>query len=566
MVTTSFTLRKTSVGGGSALQQPSSVDTGLRSDQYINLSNVVTYENTFSVNVISVNSVKISWSLDTPLESAPTSPAPIGLLVVASVTGEPITIQDGVVVGSLVTSTTTSNFIMDIARSTPGRWVYYSLFSKFSDGAGTPTYWYEKTATAAIQIIGLSNMLENMWKKIPEYYRSLDVTDADNSLLKFIELFSWEAEKTRTLISSINYSSDPTLANSESIAQLAKQLGLETTIEAIGTTKVRALLQNMGSLRRRKGTIESISQYISALTGCPIHYQKVSTTHTFYVHTQKINYIPDGNFNQAVASTTTSVGANRVTNFTSSTWGVYCYAGTSAATFPTVTPNGSGITITAPAGATGNTTVLVYSRIPFMYDGLESINTAFKVDNAGATVSYNFNSTVGSGVTFNNLQLMTAAKKTSLESSASTGTLPSSLFYDTWNTSPHYLPVNNLDNSEWRVTIPANAAANTSVHPVLSFTLAPSASITLKDFIVSPSSVYSYFDGDTREGGLIPQLSGYGVGTSDYRWQGTSKASFSLYTNDYQRTVAVVTDIVGSALMPVTMLSSYALVWNYYLT
>jgi hypothetical protein len=88
--------------------------------------------------------------------------------------------------------------------------------------------------------------------------------------------------------------------------------------------------------------------------------------------------------------------------------------------------------------------------------------------------------------------------------------------------------------------------------------------VTLTNWLVEPFSVGSYFDGNTREGGLLPAASGIGTGISDYRWHGTAKNSFSYYMLDYQKINTVTRDIIINYIAPVTIKDQIDIVWNYY--
>ena len=554
MATTSFTLRKLSAGYGSFLQGTGE-DTALRSDAYVSLANVGDANaNLFTANIIDTDKLTLSWDFSFTFKTslpAGESAAPISMAIVASTTGEPLTIKDGAQIYKDSRNDVLS--IYDTVRVSPGRWVYYSLFIQYSDFAGTT--WYERVAKLYIQIPIAYNSIDNLWARIPEYYRILDANQEGNPLYNFLELFGWELDKTRTLIETIPLSIDPELAVTPALHELATQLGLETSIDIVGTTRVRNLLNNIGYIRRRKGTIESISYYLSALTGCAISYETTGTgagaSYTFKVHSQRINFAADPTFNQAVVATTTGTGAIFKTSLTrSATWGVYSY-GTTSTTGASVTTNGS--TLTVKNVGTETIDVLVYQRTAFPYYPAGDLYT-------------NFTSTQTAGASFNNFHLATTDKMSSWESNVSGGSVPSNILYDTWNTTEQKLPVDTFNPLEERYEIPYNSTSETTVNlvPVLYFTLAANAIVTLTNWLVEPFSVGSYFDGNTREGGLLPAASGLGTGISDYRWHGSAKNSFSYYMLDYQKINTVTRDIIINYIAPVTIKDQIDIVWNYY--
>lgn len=555
MVTTSFTLRKLSTGYGSYLQKNGNTDSALRSDQYVSFGTAVSDENTFSANIINADKITLSWGLSFSLSaSASGSPVPAELRVVASTTGEPITVKDGTQVYSSTRNDITS--VDDIVRVSPGRWVYYSLFLKYSNFAGS--VYFERVATLYIQVPLSYNSINNLWARIPEYYRTIDAEQEGNPLYNFLELFGWELDRTRTLIETIPLSIDPDLAVTPALAALATQMGLETTIDVVGTTKVRNLLQNIGYIRRRKGTIESIAYYLSALTGCNITYDTTGTgasaSYNFKVHSERVNFSSDPTFYQAALAPTTGTGTTYRTSLTrSATWGVYSY-GETTTTGASATTNGS--TLSVKNIGTGTINVLIYQRLPFPYY-------------PAANLYANFNSTQTTGASFINFHLSTASKMAQWESTVTSGSVPSPLFYDTWNTTPLKLPVDSFYPNEKRYQIIYNSTSTTTISsvPVLQFTLDAGASITLTNWLVEPYNINSYFDGYTREGALLPTAAGAaGTGVSDYRWDpaGTERNAFSYYMLDYQKVVSVVDKIIVNYIAPVTIKDQISIVWNYY--
>ena len=554
MVTTSFTLRKTSAERGSYLQSNGN-DSLLRADIFVVSEATPSADNTFTANVLSVNEVMLSWELSF-LFSASAGLNGYGvkeIAIVSSPTGEPITYKDGSLVTTVSNNTTTT--FTDIARVSAGRWVYYSLFIKYSDFETTPTEWYERAATLYVQIPKQYNSVNNLWAHIPEYYRTLD-SNLDNSpLYNFLELFGWEMDRTRTLIDSIAVSNDPTLAVTPALRELAYETGLEIDIDVLGTTKARNLLSNIGSLRRRKGTADSIASYVSAITGSEVTYTTTgsgaSASYNFKVHNQRINFAADPTFFNATYTTTTGVGAtNRVGLTKTATWGVYSYGNTGTTGASVTSVNN---TLTVKNVGTGTIEALVYQTTAFPYY-------------QSAYLYAGFTQTLSAGASFNNFHVSTPAKQTSWEANVTGGSVPSSLYFDTWNTVAQPLPVDNLHPTEVRFEIDPNSTETTtvSVIPVLHFSLAAGATITIKKWLVEPYSINEYFDGNSNEGGLIPELTGFGSGSSDYRWASSPNTSFSYYLLDYKRVFEVSQNIIRNYVAPVTIKDNVNVSFNYY--
>ena len=552
MVTTSFTLRKTSTGFGSYTRKNAD-DTALKSDGFVTTTNAITGNNTFSANVFNSESLILSWSLSFALATSGEEPAPTQLTIVASTTGEPQTIKDGTLVTS-ITSNSVSAY-MDEVRAEQGRWVYYSLFAKYSDFEATPTEWYEKLTSLYIQVPKPYNSIDNLWARIPEYYRTLDAAQEDQPLYNFLELFGWEIDRTRTLIDTVALSNDPDIAVTPALAELAYEVGLETTIDAVGPTKVRRLLSSIGEVRRRKGTVNSVEYYLNALTGCTVSYQTsgvgASASHIFNVHSQRINFCSDPTFNQAVSgSATSTAGSTRSSYTSSSTWGVYSY-GASTTTGASVTTNGSQLTVSNVG--TGTITALVYMKTAFPYYHAADLYT-------------NFTPTLSAGASFGNFQIAQPTWVSTWESGTTPASFPSTFFYDTWNTARKEIPASAFYPSQKRYEITTNSASATTINliPVLTFSLQAGASVIIKNWMVEPYSVGDYFDGDTKEGGYIPSLVGSGAGTYDYRWAGTARSSFSYYMLDYKRITETTDDIIKNYIVPVTVKDNVQINWNYY--
>lgn len=562
MALTSFTLRKTAVGFGSFLRKNAGIDNSLRADGFTSAQNVTIGNNTFSANIISTGTVRLEWTLAAALEDEATviAAAPVELQIVSSTAGEPVTINDGALL-TTVFSTSNNTYYDDIPVVQEGRWVYYSLFVKYSDGTDT---WYVKAASLYIQIPKSYNSVENLWKRIPEYYRLLDLnqtplTNGYTPLYSFLSLLGNEVDRTRTLIDTIALSNDPEVSVTPALAELAYETGLEITLSDLGTAKARSLLNNIGTLRQRKGTTGSVASYISALSGCPVSYEYVSATHTFHVYAQRVNFISDPKFAEAtVASSTGNASGSKLSLQTTPTWGVYTYgtAGSGASVSPAITNVNDGIQIQIPASAPENRTVFVYPRKTFKYATTSQYGTRF-------------NTTLSAGASFNNFYTSTNTTRLAWESGVAGGSVPPTYFQDAaWNTGPEY--AYGSTSQDYILDYPADPAASfstiTSV-PVLVFNAAPGSTIFISKWLLEPYNAGSYFDGDTREGGYIPISTGtLGSGTFDYYWGDNGVHNdFSYYLLDHERTIRTVERVIADYIMPVTMLSSYEIDWNYYL-
>ena len=567
MALTSFSLRKQTSGFGSYLQQPGATDSALQSSG-ISSARLTTGENTFSANILAKGVVRLEWTLEEPLVDIVTVGAqPVELQIISSSSGEPVTINDGVFVKS-ITNNTLNNYYDDTPVISEGRWVYYALFVKNSDGSN---YWFTRVATLYIQIPISYNSVESLWSKIPEYYRELDyrqevLLNGYSPLYAFVELFGNEVDRTRTLIESVAIANDPEIAVTPALSALAYETGLEVTIDDLGTSKVRTLLNNIGTLRQQKGTIGSICSYISAMSGCPVTYTynpALPKPHVFNVYAQRVNFISDPMFENITITTSSGTVTQGATTYyaklqTTTTWGVYTYGtDTIGASNPVITDNARGITITMPPGSYANRTVMVYPRKPFPYLGTKLYGT-----------SYDY--TRSTGASFSSLRTATNTTRLAWEAGVAGGSMPTTIYADGgWydGTKYAYTSIPARPSLEY-VPSTTGASATVSSVPVLSFVMAPGSSISISNWLFEPSTNGHFFSGSTRDGGYIPIQDGTtGGGTFDYYWDtaGTGiNNAYSFYLQDHERTIKTTERVIAQYIAPVTMLALYSIAWDYY--
>jgi hypothetical protein len=414
------------------------------------------------------------------------------------------------------------------------------------------------------------NSINSLWSHIPEYYQGLDesqevLSGGYNPLYGFLELFGNEVDRTRTLIDSVAIANDPNIAVTPALEQLAFQTGLEIGIKDLGTSKARSLLNNIGSLRQRKGTIGNIISYISGMSGCGASYQYnagASAPHIFHVNAQRINFIADPKFQQAVGSTTAdTVGSYKRTRTTTATWGIV--TSTTAALpgsppYLSVSQDDEGINITMdPAWGFSVNTVRVYPQKAFPY-------------NATETYYCSFDTSASAGASFSGLYTMTDADKETMQSASP----PSTWFNDTHYQNENWDNVATMTSDtpqrrvfEYSPQSGASAAGLVENVPVLEFEMTGGSTVRVARWLWEPTFVGEYFDGATRDGGYIPSTSGVaGVGVFDYFWgDGGVNFDFSYYLLDRQRTLETTERVLAQYVIPVTMLNQYTLDWNYYL-
>jgi hypothetical protein len=258
----SFQLRQGlgAIGGiqGSVVR-PSTVveDASIRADGWVNLPDKP-LEGYLDLAPYDYNAVAISWNVTTEVDW-------LEVVIVASETGEPLTVLDGRQVARFESDTPAFQFL-DTGLE-PGVWMYYSLFVKLDDGF---TQWYERLYASQVLVPANWGSTQMLWDRIPEYYRVQDAEFGGGSfgpLYRFLEALGWEIDYTRTLVSTIAKLNDPKVTVDHALREFGTMLGVSDDVGDLGTTRYRVLCENIMHLRKKKGTYEGINGYIAATTG-----------------------------------------------------------------------------------------------------------------------------------------------------------------------------------------------------------------------------------------------------------------------------------------------------------
>ena len=436
----------------------------------------------------------------------------IGIKVVYSLTGYPESANDGTTIydENNVDPTERNIGIQEITHQnvSSGSWGYYSLFGRYyQDAGGNGSYWYEKLSSVETLSPTDYNSLKELWARIPQYYRDRDTS---GDLYNFLDIFGFELDRTRSLIASVIAGYDPERAEAEGIGQLANLVGLEVGVADIGVTRTRALLRDIGFLRRRKGTVQSIEGYLSALSGAKATFTKPSSTWIATVYAQRANLIGDPRL-------VTSLGA------ATPTWGV-TQQNAGAATVTQVT-NG----IQLVTGATATKVALISKvAVPISTD-------------AGYYTSFGWLSTNAGAIPYG-CQIASSAAWTTW-----TGT--------GWTAQPE-LPVSGLDYQEtinsstvtrrvFEVGNPSNQG--TTKYPVLLFYIPANTTVTITRWMLEPYSFGAYFDGSSDFGGFL-----YQSNFNDYAWSGTINTSYSTFMVQRKKTQEAIKKVCSS-IIPVNI-------------
>jgi hypothetical protein len=526
-------------------------------------------KSTFSANVYVRGEIELEWKLETALVSSPATPyfEPVELLIRASEDGEPVTPADGFEVVRLTADSDPyfESYIDIAGPSRPyiaeGKWAYYSLFVKYENNDGTA--YYEKLVDISIQTPIDFGSTDELWKHVPEYYRQTDEEYAlgtseyqyDNGpLYRFIELFGWELDKVRTTIYDTMRINDPEIVHSSAIDALAKQTGVEFSKSALGTAKLRSILNNIGYLRRTKGTVNSIESYISAMSGCGVTTNTAVSPIEFNVHPMRVNLFSDPFFAQDASNTDTTGPIRRKFSALDESgrtygWGVFSNQPAGIATGNIIDVTDGVVTITLAAGS-GTSNIYIYSRGAFTYNN----NLTYY---ASAQCSHNFIP-----------RFTTAANMLSILETASDSSTTDFVAFDDWNdlTISSAFPT-FLNPGDTTRKIAASIPKTTTVSPtsvvgVFKLSVAHPASGTTTITFSKPLFEYKnssgvFFTGSEPMGGFIPTAGASGDGLYDYHWGANAvsvpNTNFSYYTLDYHRTQVITDNIVKNYVAPVTL-------------
>lgn len=282
------------------------VDRYLRSDNYQVPPNE--YVDSFLLaNSTSYGVVDLQWELPLVTDVGET-PVPTESILVYSPVGTPLTIQSGKILQQSAT-----NLYYKHTGLPQGKWAYYSLFVRYQ--STLTGEFYEKVADIEILPPRNYQSVLDLWKRIPLYYRELDVNhpeaivvppNSDKALVelgalpggyvvgplfRFLSIFGFEIDRTRTIIDYLMVSRDPAEANSETLDALTDMVALPYKSSEISAERLRALLDDIGYIRRNKGTELGAEIYGSAFSGSEVDIDIATKCLTFYA--QRVNHILD---------------------------------------------------------------------------------------------------------------------------------------------------------------------------------------------------------------------------------------------------------------------------------
>lgn len=485
-------------------------DSALRADGFLIPVAELDIEAFIIAQSVDHDRVRLSWSpltIINPQTNGSGDTNIQGIVLVYSPTGAPETVADGKIIKTQKHFDNT--YAIDHVGVESGKWAYYSLFLHWNQNGTGPSgvNWYERVASIQELVPFDYKSIDSLWKRIPYYQQQSDVYGRDDDpenldhglLYRFLYIFGFEMDKERTLIDSVINQYDPDKCESNSIDYLAKQMGLESSVEELGVSKIRQVLKDIGYYRQRKGTIQSATAYLTALSGCAVDVVESNSSprFKFRVYAEKANLIPDSLF---VITTGT-----RKWEFSAETASV-SYTSASGGLLITNTGSGSAqFAVTSLLGVPVN----------------EDVNYWMSVNLTASAGQFWGSQWQSSSATFNN--------------------------WSTTKLADRIMPTSLSPEGRTVMLMPETTSASAS-YPVGIFGINAGATMFLTEWMVEPRTYGIYFNGASDFGGFIYQNT-----FSDHQWSGSTYASYSTYTTNRKKTIDAIERVLPK-LLPVTML------------
>lgn len=280
-------------------------DTALRSDNYQIPPNEFV-ESFLEATAVAYGVVSVAWGANLPSEELSSTPIATNAILVYSSAGPPATVSSGDVLAE-----SSTDFAYEHTGLEGGRWAYYTLFIKYESTTADP--YYEPVASVEVLVPYNYGSTALLWRRVPQYYREADTRIGDyidptsefattelgglpvgnkvGPLYRFLSIFGFEMDRVRTIIDYLMISKDPAEANSETLDAVANTVGLGFSSNIINTERLRAILDDIGYLRRGKGTVDGVANYGRAFSGSEIEVDQSNREIKFYA--QRVNYITD---------------------------------------------------------------------------------------------------------------------------------------------------------------------------------------------------------------------------------------------------------------------------------
>jgi len=584
-------------------------DTYLRADGY-QLPPSEFVDSFLEAYAVAYGTTSITWGV--PLATTITSePQATQTVLVYSTYGPASTISSGTVL-----SESSNEFSYTHIDLLGGQWSYYTLFVRYQSNAGDD--YYEPVASVEVLMPENYGSTLDLWRRIPEYYRQQDISIGEyvnpssdyavkelgslppgnivGPLFKFLSIFGFEMDRTRTILDYTMVSRDPSIANTEVLNALSATLGVGLGTSIINASRIRAVLDDIGYIRRSKGTLEGIVAYARALSNCEVEFDQGTRSLKFY--SQRVNYMTDPKDATGLLTARPAheaeaqrlrfdMGTYDPTTYDPDDEDTYPDAGdqpyapgmywtsASASTFEGI-PVGVGDYIVAYPDVDGNIVFGVsgydFNATNYSAYNTYTLTTPPYVPSGGSDSTYIPN---GSGASVGVSHLLVHLDSPvpvlrgdsvffSVHSAIGTSGLKWARLVDqSGNVLGTSTSLTRASDSPAAEVVASSDTLSTTSYTIAFVELlvdlesVASTGYVLRDILIERNRLGNYFDGSTRRGGWLIDAGSI----SDYRWvggPGNAYNAISLYTEEYQRTRALIKNIFSQAL-PVTVASYYTI-------
>lgn len=514
----------------------------------------------FNVQVMDYNELLLSWDLQLATTLLPT-PQPTRVIIVYSDLGEPQTIAEGLLLVDTNTSSSLTHYVQ------PGKWAYYSMFLKYENTAGS--VYYDRVATLSELTPYNYGCSDDMYKKIPEYYRLLDAdldTGNGGPLKRMISLFGFEADRVRTIIDYLITCKDPLLAHSQVLDTIAKDLTVDIRSEELGAAKLRNILHSVGLIRRSLGTPASIALIVQAATSSEAAFNLSGPLPAIDIYAQRVNMLKDPNIIGGAAGSFVG-GTPKTTTFTS-TFEAGPAAGASVTAayeggtpFSSLSPYDEFADADEQFNEEINEQYWQYAPDPASGGSLSYLKT---IDNLipvlrGESLYFSMHGDFVENAQDEVVRVALYGIGIGAASAGYSGTEDDYLICEAGE------PTVIAGIKYWKLTIPGNAVSWQNSSLTLFLNTATNIGKGFQKLLLERVLGGKYFDGDSVEGGWVIDYA-TGQRTSDYRWynpddpgsdvEGPAQQSYSVYNSNYRKTRSLA-DRYLSLVLPVKQ-TSYA--------
>lgn len=491
--------------------------------------------------------VTLDWSVTLDSDySTSEYPVPYEVLIVYSEVGPPTTIPEGEI---LIRTRDVSSLVHKLHESADGLWAYYTLFIHYLSSNANDDF-YEPISYLSVLIPNDYNSTDAMYSRVPSWYQGLDERNGSN-LYTFLDIFGRDVDYMRTLLDYMMAMKDPQVADIYELNNTARDLGIDLSFEDLGAERLRKLLDNIGGIRRSKGTLSAIKKEISAITGSSVDvYLDENNKIVIDVYPQRCNLVRDPRIKNGVLTGLDGGSALNLSIEKFDVGGPGDTPGGPGDIYDGGTPGQSGF---VTVGGNNARWVSYPSPDDGRYEVLETLDSDIPV-RAGDTFYFSTQT--------DNVDQRGQESIVSVALYTEGGRTEGTLIKET----VEFTDINGV--KYWRIDVPNNfnivsgvaeyalASLAITYNPVLSPTQEFFGNFT--EILFERNFVGDYFDGDTRIGGWLVN----GMNSiSDYRWRDPlndplieNYEKFSVYNANYYKTKTILNELLPS-ILPVSLLT-----------